>query len=127
MTEDAPLTTVQVRGGKMPAPMFRHLYPIAREQGRDVFDLLVELARRQLLDPTPPTPAPAKVEPEAPARRMRRWTPDELEALGHMHATGLSDHAIGRHLDRGAGTIATKRRSLGLPANYASFRDGYNS
>jgi hypothetical protein len=42
------------------------------------------------------------------------WTPEEDLVLGWMFRKGLSDEAIGRHMDRTATAIKDRRQSVGL-------------
>ncbi len=110
---------IPVRGGDLDAVTYRRLAPMAQKLNVSIFELLAELARRQLADLTPPPPAP-----EVPRRTRRPWADADVEQLRELHGQDLSDHAIARRIDRTPSTVSQKRRDLGLQSNYRAFGPG---
>lgn len=118
--------TTTVRGGSMPVPMYLHLLPLAEQLGVSVFDLLVELARRELTEPK----RRARRARRAPARRKsfeerqaanprahRTWTADDTERMRVLHSAGLLDTEIAAVLRSSATTVTRHRRAAGLARN----------
>ncbi len=112
MTE--PIT---IRGGRIPVPMYLHLLPVAEANGVDVFDVLVELARRQLAPPAakPRTHAMAYEDRRKRNPRAHRiWTEETTEELRRLFAARRSDQSIALELGFTVRTIERRRASAGL-------------
>lgn len=117
--------TITVRGGSMPVPMYLRLLPLAEQLDVSVFDLLVELARRELAGPKRRAPrarrAPRRKSFEerqaANPRAHRTWTADDTERMHELHAAGLIDSEIAAVLRSSATTVSRHRQAAGLARN----------
>lgn len=112
--------TVPVRGGSMPVPLYLHLLPTAERLGVSVFDLLVELARRELAKPQPEARATGMTFEERLARNPRAhrtWAPEHTAPLRELHAEGRTDAEIAERLGFTTPTIARRRTNAMLTRN----------
>ncbi len=109
--------TITVRGGSMPVPMYLHLLPVAEHNGVDVFDVLVELARRQLAPPAAKPRTHAKAYEDRQKRNPRAhriWTDDTTTRLHELFKARRSDQSIAVDLGFTVRTIERRRASEGL-------------
>ncbi len=112
--------TVPVRAGSIPVELYLHLLPTAEALGVSIFDLLVELARRELAKPQPPRRTPRMPFAERLERNPRAkqsWTGEHTHRLRQLHGEGRTDPELAVEIGFSRKTIARHRTALGLTRN----------